>query len=80
MSAPLVAGDACECPAMPVNYWRTPEGDWVAASDIGREGVDGAAAVAEADADRYNRLGCTAWVIACPTCHRIYAAGGETPR
>lgn len=56
---------------MPVNYWRLPghDGEWIAGEQLS-ERSDGAA-----DAELYDRLGCVAWVIACPECGMVYDQG-----
>lgn len=63
----------CDCEPMPVNYWRLPDGSWLAATQLSE------ASDPDADADRYHALGCTAWVIACPQCGRRYLAGTTPP-
>lgn len=67
--------DVCPCPSMPVNRWRLPTGEWVHGSDIGARGLDGAESLAVEDAARFEALGCTAWVIVCPECGRVYNRG-----
>lgn len=66
--------DVCPCEPMPVNYWCMPTGEWIAAEQLSETSDP------IRDGELYNRLGCVAWVIACPECHRIYTQGVSWPR
>lgn len=64
---PLVTA-GCDCPEIPVNYWRLPDGEWRNHGPVDPE-------MAEADATEYAAAGCTGWILACPTCHHVYISG-----
>lgn len=69
-------GDAvCGCPVMPVNHiyaGREQVAAWPLAAPDGTAARDAAA-----DGDWFNASGADSWVIACPACRRLYAAGTE---
>jgi hypothetical protein len=58
---------------MPVNYWRLSNGEWIQGADLGTVDVAYARDAALSDGERYNAMGCTAWIIACPECRKVYA-------
>lgn len=60
-----VAEDVCVCDPMPLNFWRSPDGEWTA-HELGDPARD---------AILYERSGAVAWVIACPECGSVYAGG-----
>lgn len=66
----------CPCPETPVNYWRR-HGRWTVRPlpPLSPFGVAVAEVAADMDGDEFNAGGYDMWVIACPSCGRIYAAG-----
>lgn len=69
--------DMCACAAAPVNYWRRG-GRWTEHDlpPMTEAGIAGAGAAAETDGEDFNTGGYDCWVIACPSCGKVYAAGG----
>lgn len=65
-------GDTCDCPSMPVMMWRLPEGAWILGARLSENQP-------EADATRYAQWGCTAAILICPECVRVYAAMESRP-
>lgn len=73
--ARVPGAEVCGCPVMPVNHiyrGREQVATWPLADRDGTNPRD-----AGADADWFNASGADSWVIACPACRRLYAAGTE---
>lgn len=67
----------CECPVMPMNHWyrgATMALAFPLAAPDGTAERDPAA-----DTAAYNGGGYDSWVIACPRCRRMFAAGTDCP-
>jgi hypothetical protein len=57
----------CECPALPVNIWFR-RGEEIERRELAEDTGD-------RDADDYLALKCDSWIITCPECGLIMAAG-----
>jgi hypothetical protein len=62
--------EMCECMSVPVNWWLHPDATWSAHPTT----EDGAV-----HAEMYLRARCVGWVVGCPRCSRLFAAGLKVP-
>lgn len=67
----ITLDELCGCQSVPVNWWLHPDATWSAHPTTGS---------GQTDAEAYLRARCVGWVIGCPRCSRLFAAGLAVPR